>query len=290
VVERREQDFQTLMAIDRDTIAAALATDSDRIVIDKASIANAVAGQLFSMWRATGQPAQAAIPAAAAVPTSALLGAIAFANQTAPKSNYFAWGFLTPSNGAMACEFHDRIAHIGGLVLNVTTAQTVTGLDLSTLAPSSARLGESNYSDVQWFLEVYTDGGATASNATIAVTYNDATTGNLNVVAVGGTLRAGRMIALTPFIPTGSQGKFIRAITSVTLSVSTGTAGNFGFTCTRQRTVIEQPVANKTEVRTWQQLGLPEVPNDSCIFMVVSCGTTSTGTLRGGGKLAHLTP
>lgn len=271
----------------RDGLINALANGPSRLVIDKASIANAVAAQIFSLWRATGQPAQAAIPTTAAVPTSATTGAMSFTNQTAPATSYLAWLSLVTGNSALGMEVHDRIAHLGGLVLNVTTSQTVTGLDLSTLAPPAARLGAANYSDGQWFLEVYTDGGATASNATINVTYDDASTGNLNVVAVGGTLRAGRMIALTPLIPTAQQGKFIRGINSVILSANTTVAGNFGFTYTRQRTGVGVSLANRQETYDWAQLGLPEIPNDSCLMLVTTCGTTSTGAVRGQGKIIH---
>lgn len=271
----------------RDQLINALANNSSRVVIDKASIANAAAGQVFSLFRATGQPAQGAIPTAAAVPTNATVGAIAFDQQTSPVTSYFAWASLVTGNATMTVELHDRIAHLGGLVLNVTTAQTVTGLDLLTLAPPDPRLGSANYSDGQWFLEVYADGGATASNATINVTYSNATTGNLNVVAVGGTLRAGRMLALTPLIPPAQQGLFIRGINSITLSASTGTAGNFGFTYTRQRTAAPTLVANKSENFDWAQLGLPEIPNASCLQFVVICSTTSTGTVRGQAKIAH---
>lgn len=274
----------------RDDLINALANNSDRIVIDKASLANAVAGQLFSLWRATGQPAQAAIPTTAALCTSALTGAMSFANQTAPVTSYLGWLTLTAGNSAIGVEIHDRIAHLGGLVLNVTTSQTVTGLNLTAggLNPPAARLGAANYSDGQWFLEVYTGGGATASNATVNVTYNDGSTGNLNDIAVGGTLRAGRLIALTPFIPTGNQGKFIRGINSVILSASTGTAANFGFTYMRQRTCVGLETAFKPLVYDWAALGLPEVPNDSCLMLAVSCSTTSTGTVRGQGKIPHV--
>ena len=187
----------------------------------------------------------------------------------------------------MGFEVHDRVAHLGGLVLNVTTAQTVTGLDLSTLAPPADRLGAADYSDVQWFLSVYADGGATATNATINVTYNDATTGNLNVQAVGGTLRAGREIPLTPLIPIAQQGKNIRGINSVTLSASTGTAGNFGFTCRRQRFSMAMPTVNVPNERDWAQLNLAGVPNGACLEMLVICSTTSTGVIRGQGKIIH---
>ncbi len=271
----------------RDKLIDAMGNNSSRIVIDKASLPSQAAGTYTSLWRATGQPAQAAIPTTAAVPTSATTGAIGFTNQTSPVTSYLAWLWSTSSNSAMNLEVHDRIAHLGGLVLNVTTSQTVSGLNLDTLAPSAERIGAANYSDLQWWYEVYTAGGATASNATINVTYSDASTGNLNTLAVGGTIGASRIFALTPLIPIAKQGLFIKGINSVQLSASTGTAGNFGFTCTRPRTILPLALANKAEVADYAQTGLPEIPNDSCLMLVTLNSTTSTGNIRGGGKIAH---
>ncbi len=242
-----------------------------------------------SLWRATGQPAQGAIPGTTpAVPTKATTGAPNFANQTSPIENFLLWMYAASSNSAMSLEVWDRLAHVGGLVLNVTTQQNITGMNLATLGVPSDRLGASNYSDVQWFLETYTDGGATASNATINVTYDDDSTGNLNTQAVGGTLRASRLLPLTPLIPTAQQGKFIKGINSVTLSASTGTAGNFGFTAVRPRTALMLNIANKTEVADWAQLGVAGVPNDACLMYALLTSTTSTGTLRGGAKIGAI--
>jgi hypothetical protein len=270
----------------RDELISALGNNSSRLVIDKASLSSQVAGVFASMWRATGQPAQGAIPSSAAVPTYATLGAVNFAQQTGPATSYLGW--LNVASGTICTvEVHDRLAHYGGLVFNVTTGQTLTGMDLSTLAPSAARIGSSNYDDVQWWLEVYTSGGATASNATINVTFDDATTGNLNTIAVGGTLGAGRCYSVDALRTTAQQGKNIRGINSVTLSASTGTAGNFGFTATRPRTAVPIILANRCEVADWAAIGLSEIPNDSCLFYMILCTTTSTGTLRGGGKIVH---
>lgn len=266
----------------RDQLIDALANNSSRVVWDKASIANAAAGQIFSLWRATGVPAQGAIPAAAAICTSALTGAIGFANQTAPVTSYYAWQTIATGNAATGVEVHDRLAHMGGLNGTLLTAQTV-GVDLQTLGLGAARRGDANFSDVQWWLEWYTDTGATASNATVNVTFNDATTGNLAVIAVGGTVRASRMIPLVSNV----AGKFIRGVNNVTLSASTGTAGNFGVTATRPRTAVNANTPNKVEQFDWAQLGLPEIPNDSCLMKVMLCSTTSTGTVRGQGKIAH---
>lgn len=265
----------------------ALGNNASRLVIDKASIANQTANTLCSMWRATGQPGQGAIPGTAfAVPTKATLGAFDFTNQAAPATSYIAWLMLTSGNSGGGFEVHDRIGHMGGLSAILTTTQTISGADLLTAGVPAARLGAADYSDVQWFLECYGDTGATASNLTINVTYGDNTTGNLNVIGVGNTLRAGRMLPLTPLIPTGQQGKRIRAINNCFASASTGTAGNFGFTCTRQRTGKAFGLAGTPTTLTWID-GLAESPNDSCNFFVINCATTSSGTLRGQGKIAH---
>jgi hypothetical protein len=270
-----------------DHLVNALGNNSSRIILDKASLSAQLAGVPCSMWRSAGQPAQGAIPTTSALCTNATTGAIQFQQQTSPVESYIAYLFSNCSNNAQGLEIHDRLAHIGGFVFNVTTAQTVTGMDLSTLAPSADRIGSADYGDVQWWLEVYTAGGATASNATINVTFDDASTGNLSTLAVGGTLGASRMYGLDILRTTAQQGKNIRGINSVTLSASTGTAGNFGFTCTRPRTVQEMPLANKVNVADWSGTGLPSVPNGSCLFPIIIPSTTTSGTLRGGGKIAH---
>ena len=273
----------------RAQLQKALVSDFTRWTFDKASLGNQTLGRPCSTWRATGVPAQGAIPTTTpAVPTRATTGALPLTDQTAPRESYLAeLDVACSASNSTGIEIHDRIAHNGGLVLNVTTLQTITGYDLTTLAPSADRVGDANYSDLQWWLEVYTDGGATASNATINVTYHDGTTGNLNVQAVGGTLRVGNMLPLTPLIPAANQGQFIRGVNSVILSASTGTAGNFGFTCTRPRTSLPLPVANENGYADWVRLGFPSLPNDSCLVTVVLPNSGASGTIRGTGKVAQ---
>ena len=267
----------------RDQLIDAMANNSSRIVLDKASIANAAAGQFFSLFRATGVPGQGAIPGAAAVVDHTLLGAVGFAQQTSPATSYLSFLRAATSNATMSVELHDRLAHMGGLNGTLLTAQTV-GVDVTGSTNNLAnRRGDANYSDVSWWLEWYTDTGATASNATVNVTYDDASSGNLAVIAVGGTVRAGRMIPLVPAV----AGRFIRAVNNITLSASTGAAGSFGVTATRQRAAVDTLVANLAQPADWAQLGLPEIFNSSCLFPVVVCSTTTTGTVRGQGKISH---
>lgn len=278
------------MAItDRDQLIDAMGNNSSRIVLDKASISNTAAAQYHSLWRTTGQPGQGAIPGASAVCDHTLTGAIGFAQQTAPATSYGAWSSAVCSNSAVTIELHDRLMHMGGLNGTLTTAQTVN-LDLNANLASSnldARKGDANYSDVQWWMEWYTDTGSTAVTATVAVTYNDGTTGNLTNVSLVATRRASLMIPLNGLVPAAAAGKYIRDIDSVTLSATTGTAGSFGFTATRLRMTMPLNLANKTETFDWAALGLPEIYNSSCLFALQLASTTTTGTVRGGCKIAH---
>lgn len=273
----------------RDQLIDAMGNSSSRFILDKASIASQAAGSYVSMWRATGQPGQGAVPTTAAVCTTALTGAMGFAQQTAPATSYGAYMEVVTSNSAMTVEIHDRIAHMGGLNGTLTTAQTV-GIDLSTLLSTSnvgVRIGDANYSDVQWWLEWYTATGATAATATVAVTYDDGTSGNLTAISLAATRPASFMVSLNALIPAASSGKYIRAVNAVTLSVTTGTAGNFGVTATRIRMASMCPVANLKTISNWADLGFPEIGNSACLFPVVLTSTTSSGTLRGGGKIIH---
>ena len=273
----------------RDQLIDAMGNSSSRFILDKASIAAQAAGSYVSMWRATGQPGQGAVPTTAAVCTTALTGAMGFAQQTAPATSYGAYMEVVTSNSAMTVEIHDRIAHMGGLNGTLTTAQTV-GIDLSTLLSTSnvgVRIGDANYSDVQWWLEWYTATGATAATATVAVTYDDGTSGNLTAISLAATRPASFMVSLNALIPAASSGKYIRAVNTVTLSATTGTAGNFGVTATRIRMASMCPVANLKTISNWADLGFPEIGNSACLFPVVLTSTTLSGTLRGGGKIIH---
>lgn len=271
----------------RDQLIDGLGNNSSRIVLDKASIASQAAGTYVSLWRATGQPGQGAIPAAAAVCNNALTGAIGFTQQTAPATSYGAYLEAATGNAAMTLEIHDRLAHMGGLNGTLTTAQTV-GIDFSALSGANLaeRIGDNSYSDIQWWLEWYTATGSTAVTATVNVTYNDGTTGSLSA-SLAATRPASFMLPLNGLIPSAAAGKFIRGITSVQLSATSGTAGSFGVTATRPRMTIGCPIANHKFVADWAALGLPEIYNRSCLFPIVLTSTTTSGTVRGGGKIAH---
>lgn len=270
-----------------DQLVSAIGNNSSRLIIDKASISSRAVGDFASLWRSTGQPGQGAIPTAAAVCTNALLGALQFAQQTAPATSYLALLEGLCSNAGTTLEIHDRLVHMGGLVGNITTTQIV-GIDLDTLLSTSnlaGRIGDANYSDVQWWAEWYTDTGSTVANLTVNVTYDDGSIGNLTVVSLAATRRAQWMLPLNNLIPVA--GRYIRGVNAVALSASTGTAGNLGITATRYRCAMYKPVANARFTQNWADLGMPEIPNSACLTAVQICSTTTTGTVRATGKIVH---
>jgi hypothetical protein len=273
----------------RDQLIDGMFNNSSRIIIDKASVANAAAGQFHSLWRATGQPGQGAIPAAAAVCNNALVGSMGFAQQVDPATSYMVQLEAMCGNAATTLEIHDRLMHMGGLSGILATAQTAN-VDLdANLATNNlaARIGDANYSDVMWWLEWYTDTGATVVNATVNVTFNDGTTNNLSAVSLAATRRASFMQPLNSLIQAADSGKYIRDVNTVTLSATTGTAGSFGVTATRFKGSVFQPIANAKFKEEWASIGATPIKNSACLFPLQIASTTSTGAVRATGKIAH---
>jgi hypothetical protein len=267
----------------RDQLIDALGNNSSRILFDKASLTSAAAGQYFSLFKAAGFPAVGVNPTTAAICNQSTQGAMTFTNQTSPSKSYLSYLFAAGGNALTNVDLVDRLCNMGGLSGTSITAQTVN-LDPVALSVPSERYGSADLSDIQWWLEIYTALGATGVNATVNVTYTDTTSGNLTAIALGTTPRQGRLYPLNGLT---TSGKIIEKINNVTLSATTGTVGDFGFSCTRNRTSVSMPVANYQGTFDWAQLGLPTIANDSCLMFTMLCTTTSTGTLRGGGKIAH---
>jgi hypothetical protein len=253
-----------------------------RLTASKATLLNLTAGQFASLWRATGNPAQAAIPTTGAVVSNLTLGAHGTLNPVGADNLYFGGLEISCSTGGTTVELHDRLAHSGGLSGTTTTSQTGAQFDLSILTGSNLveRIGDTNYSDVLWWLEIYTDIGATGATATVNVTYDNGTTGNLTNFTLGNTVRrAGTMFPLNSLIPALNSGRYIRGINSI-IHATTGTAGNYGFTATRYRCGGYAPLANQNYKLGWPELGLPQIYDSSALFGVVLTPTTATGTIN----------
>ena len=255
------------LATENDVINAR-ANKRQGLSFQKASIANMVAGALCSMYRSTGPvPVQPAIPAAAVLCTKAL-----------------SWNFNSPTGGdkiyldvmdgvctlAGRIVWFDRLFHLGGLSGIVTTAQAVNSQSVLTLPLRDADPGE-----VEWFVEWYADTGATGVTATLAATYTDLSTGNITL-SLAATMRAGRLLPIVP--PTG---KTIASLQTLTLSATTGTAGNFGVTAGNRISGASLHIPAANVAPPSRELILREVPDNTCLWPVVECSSTSSGDIRG---------
>lgn len=265
-----------------DQLISSLGNSSQICVINKASISSQTAGGYSSLFRATGVPGQGAVPSTAAVCDNSLLGGLSFSNPTAGLASYLARCSLCCSNAATEIQVHDRLAHMGGLSGVITTAQTVS-VDCSTTSSNMAqRIGDSDYSDVQWWLEWYTATGSTAVTATVSYTNGAGVSGKTTTVSLAANMAASRIL---PII--GASGESIKSIQSITLSATTGTAGSFGVTATKFLTSVVLTTANMSGVSDWAALGLPAIPDFACLTLIQIPSTTTTGTLLGVAKIAR---
>lgn len=259
------------MITTRDQLIAALA-DSYKCRFYKASIASQTAGILCSFWKATGFPAVGVTPTTPTYCNSSTTGAFQLPSVTSELLYIGKIGAALTTAGQLI--LFDRLSHMGGLNGTLVTAQTVN-LDIATPA-SQGRCGVDG-KNVLWCLEFYTATGATAVTATISYTNESDVAGKTTTVALAATRPAG---CLLPILPSGTDIR-IKSIQSVTLSATTGTAGNFGVTAITRQLEIPMVAANVGAVLDYAGTCLEQVSPNSCLMFGLLPSTTSTGNLLG---------
>lgn len=254
------------MAIDSlDALVDAMANNRQKIPFTKTSnIGTQVVGGSSSFFRIAGFPAAGLGFGSVETFDNTSTGVIPFTNPTGGMKTHIA-KIAVSAGGAGSYEIHDRLAQSQSLSGTSTSLQSISGLDLATLAATKnigERKGRSDYAAVQWWLEWATATGSTAVTATIAYTDQNGTA-RTTTVAIPASTAAGRMIQI---IPNAEQ--YIKGITGVTLSATTGTVGSFGVVATLQRTELFTAVANQQVVFDWAALGLPVIYDSSALFFI----------------------
>ena len=245
---------------------AALATSQD-LRCFKNSV-TAVAGRLMSLWRATGQPEQGSIPGAAAVCTKATSGSNNFSNAGAGKTLYLLNVGGAVNSVATTLTILDRLVASGNLSGTVATAQTVN-------TPTLTRRTDGVRNRI--FLEWYTATGATPVTVTASYTNQDGTAGKTTgTISLPATVIAGSMFEL----PLAADDSGVRSVQTVTLSATTGTAGNFGVTLAAVLATVPMPLANMGYNYDAQSLGLPVVEDDACLQYAITALSTATGACQ----------
>jgi len=113
----------------------------------------------------------------------------------------------------------DRLSHQGGLNATSITEQT-------TNLPTAALPRYTDGNGVMMALEIYTQVGATSANIVVNYTNQSGASSTTPTIQIGATgyREAGRV--LIPSLAPGDTG--VKAVNSVQLTSTTGTAGNFG--------------------------------------------------------------
>lgn len=176
-----------------------------------------IAGRLNSLWQYVGTPSHGAVPGTSAeVPDHSTAGGLKQVNPAGGRKKRLlgCWGA-----GLAAGSFilYDRLRQISGLSGTVTTAQTANGTAITRYTD-----GKGN----RIWIEIYTQIGATSQTVTAAYTDEGGNSSTSPATAIGNTgfREVDRLIE----IPMASGDIGVQEVASVTLSASTGTAGNFG--------------------------------------------------------------
>lgn len=228
------------------------------------------AGVLYSCWQYEGFPGSGAVPGAVAAPTKATAGALPFTNPGGGREKWLIQAQLITNapDDIGAVLMYDRLLHIGGLDGTSVAAQTVGG----TLTRNTGGVGN------QIFIEIYTALGTTARTVTASYTNESGTAGRTTQArAIGGTAGgANTDVNALLSLPLQAGDTGVQSVQSVTISATTGTAGNFGVTVARPLAwIASNDTSAVTSDFTVGPGGRPEIDTDACIaFALLSNSTT----------------
>ena len=169
--------------------------------------------------------------------------------------------------------FVDRLSHQGGLNATGTGAQT-------TNLPTAALPRYTDGRDVMLGLEIYTQIGSTATTITVSYTNELGTSGKTTpAIVFGGT--GAREVGRFFVFPLQNGDSGIKSVQSVTVSATTGTAGNFGIVLFKPLFMV--PINNTDgphicDLISGNFIGYPgELPRQTNIS-IIATGTNTTGT------------
>lgn len=249
-----------------------------RLFVVKASQTSEGLGTFHSLWKALGQPGAGATPPAFGagsgyVPDRTTVGALPTFNPTSPALANLALIRSAQCTVPGGFSIYDRLWTCSGFSTIVTTTQSV-------VTPGNLPAGRDPNAglDVEPWLEVYTAPGATG--ATWTLTGTDAA-GNVNRTWVyihpANAESVGQMVQLLPGGASPAATLGIRQVTSLTCSISSGTAGDVGVTLLRNVCDVSVLESGKYYTLDWAQTGLERIYDDACLAFRVLCSAGTTG-------------
>jgi hypothetical protein len=246
----------------------AILAPSQRVRSTSAAIGG-VTGRYTSLW--TNTPDPGASPGGNVAPTNATAGCIGQRNGGTAALWIAAHQTSRDRGGARIIA--DRLVHTDGLSGTVATAQT-------TNLPTTPLTRYTNGVGVLAAIEIYGALGTTATTFTCSYTNSAGTAGRTSpAYPVGSTTynQVGRFLIMP--MQAGDVG--VKSVESVTLALSTGTAGNFGVTLFKPLasyfysfTFAEAPVYQDALLSGGGQL--PEAVDNACLWFIEVLNTTAT--------------
>lgn len=224
---------------------------------------NSVVGYT-SAWRWDGIPNAGAVAAAVAACDKTTVGALQFTNSAGSAVKRLVQASLIhgglSSNGAMAAQVSDRLLACGGLSGTVTTAQTVGG----SIGRYTGGIGN------QIWIEIQTAIGGTTSSITASYTNENGTAGQTTIPHRFGNSGLSEVhVAMQLPLAGGDLG--VRSVQSVTLTPSTGTAGNFACVIYHPLALLFGPGVG---LGPFGSLGAnTEIVDDACITFLLNQGS-----------------
>jgi len=248
--------------------AAGAGQETVHIITNLPAVTSTSIGKPYSTWLRGPVPAAGATPSTAVVPTNATLGAFGQVNGGAgqlyiPSIRASAGSSSSSQLGtAGVLVIADRLSHQGGLSGTVTTPQTT---NLPTAALTRYTSGEG----VRMALEIYTAVGGTQTTVTASYTDQDANAGQTTRAVGFGSTSSNSASQMIP-LPLADGDRGVRAVASVTVLATTGTAGNFGVTLYKPLLWLTWGAASDQQnydvIRGSLGGGLPEILDNACLF------------------------
>lgn len=227
-----------------------------------------------STWVAAGFPGPANTPATGSGETCDRTTPGAFPMPAAIGGKRIYANYLNYLTGGQAFfRMYDRYVQTSGLSGTVftPTEQTVNTVAL----PARAGTGHM----VKAFLEVYVATGATLVSVTMRYTNQAGVANRTSVTTTVALNGAGRLVLLN--LAAGDTG--VRSVEGITLSASTGTAGNFGVTLARMINFVPTSGSNLAAVpQNASEQGGGYVDDNACLFFAGLYNAASTTILDGG--------
>jgi hypothetical protein len=247
-----------------DDIAAALSLAQRRDVLKNITACKAI-GSFQSSWLSVGFPgAGAASPAYTAgsgyTADRTLLGAIPYTN--AAVKNWLAKLFAS-SAIAGTLFLYDRLWSCSGIPFGAGTYAITTPGGLP------ARITDGGLG-CELFVEQFIVAGAASGT----MTANYVAPGGGNEVGVIPAVVSAPVVGQMQPVPLASGATGIKQLTSVVNS-ATWTSGSWGMTIAKRIAAIECPLAGIGKTLDWAALGLPDLPNDACLFLIWQGGAVT---------------